>query len=396
MKKKIAAIIAACVAPVFVAAGCNTKTYEIFTNIPADGYKITSRQFVLSQVIEGFSESEAAASGAKNSDFKTAHTTFYGIMNTDAALYISADFNEATTQKYSALCAQIADVLTDINNSLSITVEGSSVWNFNAAEAGVEVEIDKTAYDILTLAQEVYTLTSGFYNPAVYYSVQAYGFDGNYNYPKTAAQLPDDEEISKYKTLSGGFGEIELYESGGEYFAKKPENTVQIGGKTCSLKIDLGGIGKGFAADEVNALIEESGFNYGYFTFAQSSIAFKKYFNGAGNYTLQLKNPRNRVYTYIDIPVQDVCVSTSGDYEQSYTLGGVRYCHIINPKTGKPVQTGIMSATVIGDSAAKADALSTAIMAMGKDAAIEFIKTALCDYRVIFTCDGAAKVENVA
>jgi thiamine biosynthesis lipoprotein len=83
-----------------------------------------------------------------------------------------------------------------------------------------------------------------------------------------------------------------------------------------------------------------------------------------------------------------VCISTSGDYEQYYIIDDVRYCHIIDPTTGKPVQTGIMTATIIGGSAAEDDALTTAIMTMGKDKAIEFINTKLSDRYVAFTYNG--------
>lgn len=384
MKKKLAAVLAACAALV-LAAGCSTKTYEIYTNIPADGYKITSRGFKLSQYIGGAPE-RTSADGVDKSHFTTRRSVYYNIMNSDAALYVSADFTEETIQKLSNLSSSVNTALTAINNSLSVTVESSCISNFNNAEAGTEVELDETAYTVLSLAKEMYKLTDGYYNPAVYYSVQAYGFDGSYNYPKTAAQLPKAEEIENYKTLSQSFGDIALRQDGESYYATKPVD----------LKIDLGGIGKGYAVDVVNGLIKDSGFEYGYFSFADSSIAFGKYIKGNNNYTLQPTNPRNRIYTYADIPIQGECVSTSGDYFQYYEIGGVRYCHIINPATGKPVHTGIISATVIGESAAKADALSTAVMAMGKDKAVEFIANKLQNYRVVFVYDKAAETDDVA
>ena len=85
-------------------------------------------------------------------------------------------------------------------------------------------------------------------------------------------------------------------------------------------------------------------------------------------------------------PIANLSVSTSGDNAQYYMIDGVRYCHVINPKTGKPVQTGVMSATILGGSAAEDDAYTTAIMAMGRDKAAEFVKTKLTDRRVVFSC----------
>ena len=70
---------------------------------------------------------------------------------------------------------------------------------------------------------------------------------------------------------------------------------------------------------------------------------------------------------------------------QYYIIDGVRYCHVIDPTTGKPVNNGIMSATVIGGTAAAGDALTTALMAMGKDKALNFIESKLQDVKVAFT-----------
>ena len=65
----------------------------------------------------------------------------------------------------------------------------------------------------------------------------------------------------------------------------------------------------------------------------------------------------------------------------------MRYCHIFDPYTGKPIESGVMSATVIGGSAAENDALTTAIMAMGAEKAVEFINSALTGRQVVFTVD---------
>ena len=112
----------------------------------------------------------------------------------------------------------------------------------------------------------------------------------------------------------------------------------------------------------------------------------KKYPDGE-NFNIEFVNPRsNKRDGYVKVKTFDEKLSTSGDNEQRYFIDGVRYCHIIDPTTGKPVQTGIMSVTIIGGSAAEDDALTTAIMAMGKEKAISFIEEHLTDRKVVFTC----------
>lgn len=206
--------------------------------------------------------------------------------------------------------------------------------------------------------------------------------------------LPSDQTCLKYAELAASFSQIELLHEGGKYYAVKPEKTVEVEGQALSLKIDLGGIGKGWAVDKVNALFDEYGFGCGYFNFGKSSTACRAHYKNGG-YEMSLTHPRASG-TYIKMLMFDEVISTSGDYEQYFVQDGVRYCHIIDPETGKPVQTGVMTATVIGGSAAENDALTTALIAMGAEKAQEFIAQKLEDKRALFTCveDGKYKVKT--
>lgn len=307
-------------------------------------------------------------------------------MNADAFVMITNGEKNSRAEEYNELCGRADKILSDLDKSLSVTNENSAVSRFNAAPAGAAVELDKPAYEVLQLAKSVYELTDGYYNPAVYYSVEAYGFAGGEK-PDSADKLPDDGHIEAYKTLSESFGELELKVENGLYYAVKPQKTVTVDGRECALKIDLGGIGKGYAVDAVNALYDELGFKYGYFDFGGSSIAFKNFAEGE-RFELQIRSPRSvagKSGYILSLEIENDCVSSSGDYEQFYEIEGVRYCHLINPMTGKPVQTGLMTATVIGGSAAEADALTTAIIAMGKERAQQFITGKLGGKKVVFS-----------
>ncbi|MDE7087299.1 MAG: FAD:protein FMN transferase [Clostridia bacterium] len=332
-------------------------------------------------------------------EYTTLSKTYYS-MDTSATLVITGKTADTGFQdKFDRLSTAVENTLNEIEKSItahitpSLHIETSCIYEFNEAEAGATVEIDKTAYDLLTTAKSVYSATDGYYNPAVYHSAYAYCFYGLFMF-MTEEALPSDEEVEKYASLSTHFGDIELSEDNGKYYAKKPEQTIEVDGETLSLKIDLGGIGKGYALDKVNSLIDEYGFEYGYFDFGSSSIAVKKHYENA-DYTINFLDPRSdsRGTSYLRTKVHDSFISTSGDYERYYELGGVRYCHIINPETGKPVQTGVMTATVIGGSAAEDDAYTTAIMCMGKDKALKFISEKLTDRKVAFTYNNGGEYE---
>lgn len=322
-------------------------------------------------------------------EYTTKSYAFY-YMNAEADLIISDKFGSDKKNKFDGLCSEIDTTLSSVDSSLSVNVKTSAISAFNGAEAGETVPIDYTAYRALNIAKSVYELTEGYYNPAVYYSVQAYGFNDAFDESTPLKdRIPPESVTASYTSLAAHFGEIELYQGeDNKYYAVKPSATVQVNGETLSLKIDLGGIGKGIAVDEVNALIDKHGFSCGFFSFGSSSIVCKEHYKN-GEYTLTLTNPRADAESgfYAKVGVKDKCLSSSGDYQQYFILDGKRYSHVFNPKTGRPVETGIMSATVIGGTAAEGDALTTAIMAMERDRAVKFMEEKLSSLGVAFSYD---------
>ncbi|MFZ5800218.1 MAG: FAD:protein FMN transferase [Candidatus Omnitrophota bacterium] len=130
------------------------------------------------------------------------------------------------------------------------------------------------------------------------------------------------------------------------------------------MQIDLGGIAKGYAVDCAIKKLQEAGVksalvNLGGNMYALGSRAGK-------SWKIGIRHPRQKRKLMGEIFLTDRGVSTSGDYEQYFTLQGRRYSHIINPKTGSPVDNEVVSVTVLAPDAATADFLSTAILVLGK------------------------------
>lgn len=324
----------------------------------------------------------------------TSYSAYTYVMGTSASILLSdADGFQSQQKKDAAvqLWSDVRAMLLDVEASISVSVENSYVSNFNQAEAGEEVEIDRTTYEVFTLALEMYEKTDGYYNPAVYYSVDLYGFSPNSTggYPTDGDGLPTEEYIQAFQSLSEHFGDVLLREKSGKYYAVKPADAhVTVDDKTYSLAVDLGGIGKGYCADLADRMIDEAGFAYGYFDFGSSSYAIKSYLKSGDKsgslYTMSVRDPRGTGQeAFCSISVSGVCLSTSGDYENYFELGGKRYCHIIDPTTGRPIDTGMASATVIDGSAAEDDAYSTALSCMSVGDASKFIREKLSDRKVI-------------
>ena len=358
-------------------------------------YNIVMKKFLKATTVIAASALVFACSCSIGSGLKNYGENFYA-MGTVGTLITALPDNAKAEREFEAFADEVRELLNSADNSLSATITTSSIYKFNQAKAGETIDIDKTAYEVLSKAKEIYTLTEGYYNPAVYYNVLEYGFPlDKDNVPTT---LPDENTVLAFCDLATRFEEVELTEKDGKYCVKKPDYTVTVDEITYSLAIDLGGIGKGWCADKVSALMQERGYNYGMFNFSSSSIALKSYaFNKSGNYSLEPRDPRvaqGVITSFCAIDIKDCNLSTSGDYEKFYEIDGVRYCHIIDPFTGSPIQTGVASVTVIGGSATEDDAYTTALACMGKERAVRFINEYLSDRFVVMLVfeDGAGKI----
>ena len=286
-----------------------------------------------------------------------------------------------------ALGDSVRDLLGELENTLSVAVEGSDIYKFNTAAPGATVGISQHTYNVLKTARDMYEETEGAYNAGVYYSVDLWGFAPSlpgdetmpYDREHPNEQLPEQKYIEAFQKLGEHFPEIQLTDNGdGTYSVTKPEATVTVDGDETvySLRIDLGGIGKGYAVELVDELIDESGFENSYFSFGTSSMAI----NGSatsedGKWELAFRDPRGTSgsQTYISLRTSDVAVSTSGDYENYYILDDVRYCHIIDPDTGRPIDNGIATASCVGGDAGEDDARTTAICTMTPAEAVAYI-----------------------
>lgn len=340
---------------------------------------------------EGTEQTEEAQSSSQVNSYARTYT---GIFGTDAYLriYLPIDISDEelaqSTEQANALHEEIKALLTSLDSSMNIANENSYISQFNSAEAGSEIEIDYHTYQVLSIAIKMFEETDGYYNPGVYYSVDLYGFGVRsnnearpYDREDPSVELPDNEYVTAFQQLGESFAEVSAYQRDGKYYVSKPEKTVTVEGRTYSLAMDLGGIGKGYAIDLVDGLIDEAGFEYGYFNFGSSSQAINGSLSEDGKFELQFQHPRALLGVgYLSTRAANVAISTSGDYILSYTIDGTRYSHIINPKTGAPIRTGIATATVLDGrdgegiySAAEADARTTALCAMGVEKATEYM-----------------------
>jgi thiamine biosynthesis lipoprotein len=136
------------------------------------------------------------------------------------------------------------------------------------------------------------------------------------------------------------------------------------------MSIDLGAIGKGYAADLAGDQLRKAGFEN--FIIDAGGDLVVSGNRGTASWEVAIQHPRRSTFLASCNP-QDCAVATSGDYEQFTTIGDVRYSHIVDPRTGWPVRD-VASVTVIARRAVDADALATALSVMGPDAGMALIE----------------------
>ncbi len=161
------------------------------------------------------------------------------------------------------------------------------------------------------------------------------------------------------------------------------------------VRINLGGIAKGYVVERGAALLRAAGVQHAVVTAGGDSRLLGDRIGQP--WMVGIRDPRVDGSVAMTLPLQDEAISTSGDYERYFDEDGVRYHHIISPSTGNPA-SGVHSATVIGPDAVMTDALSTSVFVMGVDPGLRLIATlpgyesiVIDDQGRIYFSDGLAK-----
>lgn len=239
---------------------------------------------------------------------------------------------------------QIDGRLNELHNLYRIQNQNTSFTaQFNALQDGGSLTAPSHVIDLLTKCKEYYFFTQGKFNPAVYPLVKLWQFAPNY-------PVNDFTPPSQYDCEQIIYSEVTDFENGviidGNVVKKPLAGTM----------IDLGGIVKGVAADEIGQVLKNAGHQKGYVNVGGSSLYLLE------TESLGVTHPRKSgQLLQINTPLKNVSVSTSGDYQKYYEHDGVRYSHLISGLDGLSAHTGIQSATVICPDGTFADAMSTAL-----------------------------------
>lgn len=169
--------------------------------------------------------------------------------------------------------------------------------------------------------------------------------------------VPTNAEVEQFR-LQRGIINLELDEK------KRTAFLLRAG-----TQIDLGGIAKGYAADEVRRILEENHVENALINLGGTVITIGKARN------IGIQNPFQKTGEAVaDILLQNCAAVTSGSYERGFFSGGERYHHIVDPRSGKPSRSGLASVTLIGENAAELDALSTGVFILGAEGSLPMLQ----------------------
>lgn len=157
-------------------------------------------------------------------------------------------------------------------------------------------------------------------------------------------------------------------------------NTVKI---APGQSLDMGAVGKGVACDEALKILSESKIKSAIISVGGSILLYGK----NDNFRVGIRDPEGKTTDYMGIlTLKSSCVSTSGSYEKAFIQDNKSYFHILDPKTGYPAQSGLVSVTVVCDSGLVADALSTACFVLGYEKSLPLLQKYNAD--AVFVSDG--------
>ncbi len=249
--------------------------------------------------------------------------------------------------------------LAMVNQSMSMFMTTSEISRFNATPARTPFTVSPDFAGVLEQGSRLYRLTDGAWDGTLKPLVDLWGFGTR----SAITKMPDPERI---KALVGqtGFHHITIQKN-------------VITKETADITLDLGSIAKGFGVDAVALLLQGSGFN----NFIVEI---------GGEVVTRGTKPKNRAWTvgisrpepgsaqttlYRTIKLRDRALATSGDYRNFVTIDNQSFSHIIDPTTGYPVDTGVVSASVVADTCTFADGLATALMVMAPAKGLALVST---------------------
>jgi thiamine biosynthesis lipoprotein len=230
----------------------------------------------------------------------------------------------------------------------------SIVSQINARAGGDWLELDEEADAIFSLCDDMHGMTRQTFDAAMLPLLKLW------NWKADPIRIPSEVEIQNALALCG--------------WEKVLHRAREIRLPIVGMGIDLGGIGKEYAVDELMTLAGEHGLSDVMIDIGQD-LRVRGHPPGKTVWMIGLEEPTEPGKCWTAVALKDHAVATSGDYFRSFTRNGKRYGHILDPRNGQPVRNGCQAVSVIAPNCVLAGVLSTAAFILGPEQGLELIKS---------------------
>lgn len=260
-----------------------------------------------------------------------------------------ADKEEAITKAFTRI--------KNIEDKMSVNKDGTELDAVGDASGKNSVKVSDDTFYVLKKGKYYSEQANGAFDITVGPLVKLWGIGTD------KARVPSKEEIEAKKSLIN-YKDLILDEQNKTAFLKRPE-----------MSLDLGGIAKGYAADEAARILKENGVQHGIVNLGGNILAINGNPDGSP-WRVGIQNPfEARGGVLGSVEITNKTVVTSGIYERYLEYNGMKYHHILNPFTGYPMEDSLASVTIITDTSIDADAMTKNIFYKGIDKGLEYVKT---------------------
>ena len=242
-----------------------------------------------------------------------------------------------------------------IDRLLSTYKDDSEISEVNRQASSEPVPVGADFWNVISASRDFFELSEGRFDPTIYPLMRMWGFT------RRQGRIPTDEELAEALPLVD-FRKVAL-----------DEKTHAIAFEREGMSLDFGGIAKGYAVDRAMDALMEMGVKSAIIDAGGNFYALGIP-GGRDRWRAGIRHPLSSDDIIARLPVADRGVATSGDYERFFEIDGRKYCHIMNPRTGRPVE-GMLSATVVAETAMQADALSTAVFVLDAEQGMRLIES---------------------
>jgi len=260
--------------------------------------------------------------------------------------------NQLGLRRTEAAIERAFDRMAEVDRKFNVLNPDSPAYRFNTARQPIS---DPEIYALVKTGVEISAETGGAFDMTAYPLTEAWGF---FNHEIATRTVPSGAALRQARSAVG-WRRLSLR-----------DGKVSAADKT--VKIDLGGIAKGYAMAEAIKVFKAAGVTSAMILAGGQVQVFGEAGEGKP-WRIGVRNPRREGYMAGLQFSEETGISTSGDYERFFEADGVRYHHIVDPATGYPAR-GLMSVSVITPDPVRADALSTALFVMGRDRALAFAR----------------------